>query len=161
MTSRVSNARLLLVTSGTFIVGAIAWFCSHVASASDEVGKETASLQGEWVLVSGSSFGNPVPTPAPDVRLIFKGREMVEVAKGKQWGKWRFTLDPAKRPKTIDLEIFTTSPKAYTNHAIYELSENRFTLGRSSVAASADRPTAFPNGDGVLFVYERAKPRGR
>jgi uncharacterized protein (TIGR03067 family) len=119
--------------------------------------KDTAGLQGEWSMVSGSADGQPMPDEMlKQMKRVCKGDETT-VTMGKQiFIKAKVTIDPSKKPKTIDYDMIEGFTKGKKQLGIYELEGDTF---KSCFAApGAERPTDFTSqpGDGrTLSVWKR------
>jgi uncharacterized protein (TIGR03067 family) len=120
-----------------------------------------AMLQGEWLLVSGSSFGSPIPDPGrkPTVRIRFSGTTMTTSDKRGQFRQERVTLDPSMTPKAIDFELITRSGNTRKRMGIYDLADDQLRVCFSG-SPFTDRPKMFSGMDGVLMIFQRENPRG-
>ena len=76
------------------------------AEDNDAVKKDLARLQGEWVMVSGSADGQPMPEEIlKQMKRVCKGDEITVTMGDQLYLKAKITLDPSKKPKTIDYEM--------------------------------------------------------
>jgi uncharacterized protein (TIGR03067 family) len=115
-------------------------------------------LQGEWILVRRSRFGQwedgdrgRTAVIGDRVRIRFLHAEH---------GEWTIRLDPAKQPKTFDLEAVGTIERVI-EPGIYRLEGDTFTTSRLCVDMGGLRPAVFDASNPVLIVevYQRAKPK--
>ena len=94
----------------------------------DPATRELAKLQGTWVMVGAEEKGNPL-TPQEvkeeDWTLVVKGNTLTWLRRGKVAQRWTVRLDPKKQPATMDL-IYPDG--SGTNHALYSLTGDKFTL---------------------------------
>src|ERR1041385_5627335 len=114
------------------------------ASAQDDpvVKKDLAQLQGEWSMVSGTADGYPIPDDMlPNSKRVCKGDELTATVGGQLVMKARITIDPAKKPKTIDYQVFDGPTKGKTHLGIYEIEGD--TMKSCFAAPGATRPTDF------------------
>src|SRR5262245_35452245 len=89
---------------------------------SDAVKKEMAQLQGEWSMVSGEIDKQPMPEALlKGSKRVAKGDETTVTIGGMLFMKAKFTVDPSKKPKTIDYMMTEGLTKGKTQLGIYEL----------------------------------------
>ena len=117
------------------------------------------ALQGTWTVVSLERNGKAAaPERIEGRELVFEGRTFIDQQGDKILGEGSITLDPSKKPGTMDAR-FTEGPvKGQSSLAIYEL--NGDTLRTCSAAPGKERPTEFltrPDSGAMMFVYQRAK----
>ena len=140
----------------------IAAFAPVLADDSDAVKKDLAALQGEWSMVSGSADGQSMPDETrKQMKRVCKGDETTTTMAGQVYLKAKITLDPSKKPKTIDYQMTDGFTKGKTQLGIYEVEGDMFKscFGKPG----AERPTDFTSkpGDGrTLSVWKRQKPTG-
>jgi uncharacterized protein (TIGR03067 family) len=128
---------------------------------NDDVQKELKSLQGAWKAVGMEVGGKPLPKDQ-----VFDFRITVG-ADGKSKGKlaeeefqFTITVDPAKKPKTINNVHETGDQKGKKQFGIYKLEGDTWTVCMSRPGAEeAERPKEFTSKDSpcVIFVFERVK----
>src|SRR5437867_8320104 len=76
------------------------------AEENEAVKKDLAELQGEWVMVSGSADGQPMPEEMlKQMKRVCKGDEITVTMGGQLYLKAKINLDPSKKPKTIDYQM--------------------------------------------------------
>ena len=123
---------------------------------SDAVKKDMKLLAGVWEMQSFETNGNPIPAEKiKAITLTIKdNRYLVDL--GEQKIELSFTIDPTKKPKTIDLTMTMGDDKAVTQ-GIYDLTADTFKICRT-LEAGKDRPTAFGTKEGsgtALAIYKR------
>ncbi len=129
------------------------------AADNEAIKKDQAQLQGEWTMVLGSADGYAMPdTMLANFKRVCKGDETTVTSAGQLFLKAKFTLDPSKKPKTIDYEMTEGFTKGKKQFGIYELDGDKvkFCFG----SPGADRPADFTSkpGDGrTLSVWKREK----
>jgi uncharacterized protein (TIGR03067 family) len=126
-------------------------------SADRAIKEELERLRGTWKFVAVDQDGTKVPEALfKNARLICKGDHFGYVV-GETATAGTFRVDPAKKPKTIDV-TFTEGPeKGNTTLGIYELEGDTY---RICISLGKDRPTEFiskPNSGHVLEVLKREK----
>jgi uncharacterized protein (TIGR03067 family) len=128
----------------------------------DAVKADLAKLQGEWEMISLEQAGLDAPegTVKAYRRKIEGNKYTVTIKKGEETItlKGSFTLDPTKKPKTIDVEYVDEGGKKYTLHGIYELKDDtqKLCVGPSD----EKRPTEFTSEEGSkrnVIVWKRIK----
>jgi len=144
-----------------FLIGLAAATLAPVRAEENEaVKKDLAQLQGEWSMVSGSADGQPMPEPMrKQMKRTCKGDETTTTSAGNVFFKARITIDPSKKPKTIDYVMTDGFTKGKKQLGIYEVEGDTF---RSCFGKpGAERPTDFTSkpGDGrTLSVWKCNKP---
>ena len=142
------------------LIGLAAVTAAPVWAAENEaVKKDLAQLQGEWSMVSGSADGQPVPdVMVKQMKRVCKGDETTTTRAGQLFFKAKITIDPSKKPKTIDYQMTDGFTKGQKQLGIYEVEGDTF---RSCFGKpGAERPTDFTSkpGDGrTLSVWKRNK----
>lgn len=125
------------------------------AADSEAIKKEMAQLQGEWSMVSGSADGQPMPEAMrTQMRRVCKGDEVTVRMGDQMFLKAKITIDPTKKPKTIDYEMTDGVTKGRKQSGIYEL--EGYTFKSCFTKPGADRPTDFKPGEGrTVSVWKR------
>ena len=124
--------------------------------------KEMAFLAGEWTMVSGEIGGQQMPEAmAKTAKRVAKGNETTVTMNGQIFLKATITIDPSKKPKTIDYLMTDGPSKGKTQLGIYEVDGDtvRFCFG----SPGQERATEFATkaGDGrTLSVWKRVKGEG-
>jgi len=151
----MKTIRIVILIGLAAVATAPAW-----AEEDGVVKKDMAQLQGEWSMVSGSADGQPMPEQMlKQMKRICKGDETTTRMGGQLFFKAKITLDPSKKPKTIDYQMTDGFTKGQKQLGIYELDGDTFKscFGKPG----AERPTDFTSkpGDGrTLSVWKRNKP---
>jgi len=130
-------------------------------SASLDVDKkELMKLEGEWTMVSGAANGQQVPEDfLKNWKRVCKGNETTVTAVGQLMLKATFTLDPSKKPKTIDYTITDGPNKGKMQLGIYEFDGE---LVRFCFAPPGkDRPKEFASKAGDEHVLSTWKKTAR
>jgi len=118
------------------------------------------ALQGVWRVVSGEMQGQPLP--AEEIKemngqLTIKGNNVTwKSSKDEDTGT--ITLDPAKKPKHIDITAKNLG-NGKTVKGIYELNGDEFKVCMDP--DSSERPSDFKTKEGsgaMVLVFKRAKP---
>jgi uncharacterized protein (TIGR03067 family) len=121
--------------------------------------KDTAQLQGEWTMVAGERDGQPFPADfLKGSKRVAKGDETTVMLQGQLLLKAKFTLDPAKSPKTIDYAVTGGPHTGKTQLGIYELGGD--TVKFCFSIPGKERPTGFstkPNDGRTLSTWKRAQ----
>jgi uncharacterized protein (TIGR03067 family) len=148
-----------------FLIGLTAVLIAPgLADEDSAVKKDLAALQGEWSMVSGSADGQPMPEKMREqMKRICKGDEVTVGpgtysfgGAGQIFFKAKITLDPSKKPKTIDYEMIEGPTKGKKQLGIYEVEGD--TLKSCFAKPGAERPTDFTSGEGrTLSVWKRDK----
>ena len=143
------------------LIGLAVTVCSLVqAEDSQALKKEMAGLQGEWSMVSGSADGQPMPEEmVKQMKRVCKGDETTTTMAGQIFMKAKITIDPSKKPTTIDYQMTEGFTKGKKQLGIYELDGDIF---KSCFGApGAERPTDFTSKPGdhrTLSVWKRDRP---
>jgi uncharacterized protein (TIGR03067 family) len=128
-----------------------------IAADDEAIKKDLAQLQGEWTMVSGSADGQPMPEEMrKEIKRLCKGDELTVMMGERVFLKAKFTIDPTKKPKTIDYDMTEGFTKGKKQLGIYELNGDTFKACFNS--PGAERPTEFKAGDGLtLSEWKRKK----
>jgi uncharacterized protein (TIGR03067 family) len=126
------------------------------ATPQDEVRKELAKFEGTWqpfyVEVDGKEFKGDIK----DDRLVIAGKSFG--FSGKEKMKGTITIDPTKKPPTIDTEVTDGDHKGSKMVGIYEISKDRLVV--CYCEAPAERPTNLTTKENLgrfLVMYKRIK----
>lgn len=141
----------------------VPWICLATilfaaAGWSQDAGDERKLLQGAWLPSAGELSENPFDEATlKSMKLVIEG-DNYTVTVGKSVDKGTTKIDPAAKPKSLDI-IGTDGPnKGKTILAIYEL--NGDTLRVCYDLTGKARPSEFKTRKGQLLflvTYKRAK----
>jgi uncharacterized protein (TIGR03067 family) len=144
---------------GLLIVLTAVNLSSTWAEENEAVKKDLAQLQGEWSMVSGSADGQPMPEELlKQMKRICKGDETTTTMAGQLYFKAKISIDPSKKPKTIDYQMIDGFTKGKKQLGIYEVDGDSFKACFG--APGAERPTDFtvkPGDVRTLSVWKREK----
>ena len=111
-------------------------------------------------MVSGSADGQPLPDEMrKQMKRVCKGDETTTTMAGQVFLKAKITIDPSKKPKTMDYEMTDGFTKGKQQLGIYEV--DRDTFKTCFAKPGGERPSDFTSkpGDGrTLTVWKREKP---
>lgn len=144
--------RVTAILLGAFLLGS-------APGEQDAVQNEMTQLEGEWSMVSGEADGFPMPAESVrgGKRAAKDGVTTITMG-GQLYFKAKFTIDPAKKPKTIDYAMTEGPTKGQTHLGIYELDGD--TVKFCFAAPGKDRPSDFTAKAGsarTLSVWKRDK----
>jgi uncharacterized protein (TIGR03067 family) len=142
------------------------WWSSPPGALAQEKAaeKELAALQGAWVIVGEEFMGKKASDE--EVKKL-SGRTVIKGAKLTSWddsakamaSQSTFTLDPAAKPKTMDLKYVSGDLKGEAQLAIYELDGDTLKVCYS-FGPGEKRPTEFAgkaDGKSLFLTYKRQK----
>ena len=130
-----------------------------VAGGGSDAKKEMARLEGEWSMVSGEIEGKALPPElVKDGKRVAKDGEVTITIGGQVFLKAQFTIDPSKKPRTIDYTMTGGFTKGQKQRGIYDLDGDtvKFCFG----SPGKERPTEFtarPGSGWTLSVWKRDK----
>jgi uncharacterized protein (TIGR03067 family) len=124
---------------------------------ADLVKKDMARLEGEWSMVSGQINGKAMPDVfLKGSRRVAKDGVTTVTIGGKPFMKAKFTIDPSKKPKTIDYMVLEGLTKGKKQLGIYELDGD--TVKFCFAIPDKERPTDFTAKEGsghTLSVWKK------
>jgi uncharacterized protein (TIGR03067 family) len=127
------------------------------APKSDAVKEELKKFEGTWKLEAANFDGEE--RKAEDIKnagLVVVG-DTFTMKIGNETHKGKFTIDPSKKPKTIDAEFTEGSLKDTKVVGIYVIEGD--TRKSCFAASQTDRPKDFCAGKGkYLWTWKREKP---
>ena len=129
---------------------------SACAADPDAVKKELAKLEGTWQLKSYSVVGKAkTAAELAKTTAVFEGGTITIKSEGRPPEKSEIALDPAAKPKAIDVRESKTAPAV---KGIYELDGDKLKIC-ARVPNQGERPTEFATEGDTLVVmsFERAK----
>ena len=120
-----------------------------------------AKFEGTWQVVSLEVDGMKIPQETiKNSKLIIKSKEFT-MKENIATYKGTFSIDPSKKPKTIDIKFTEGPEKGNTSLGIYEIDGDDLKLCLSVTAK--ERPTEFtakPKSGHGFEVLKREKPKG-
>lgn len=125
--------------------------------ANDVKKKDTAKFQGAWTVDTLNYDGKEHKLK---FKIVFKGNEGIVQNNEKvqnEYAKIKFTLDPASKPRSMDITITGGSQTDSTMKAIYELKDDELRI--CAKVFGSERPTEFAAPDGssaVVLTLKRA-----
>jgi uncharacterized protein (TIGR03067 family) len=127
------------------------------APKDDDAKEELKKFEGTWKLVAANLGGmEATPEHVENTSLVVSGHEFTMTI-GTEVHKGKFTIDPSKKPKTIDVEFTEGSLKDSKVQGIYEIKGD--TRKSCFAEPNADRPADFTGGkDKFVWEWKREKP---
>jgi uncharacterized protein (TIGR03067 family) len=127
-----------------------------VGSAQSGDKKEEKKLEGTWTLVKHAG-GAEKKDKDKDVKVTFKGNK-IKLVLGDKTEEATYTVDPSKKPATMDLTI-TKDDKKLTMLSIYELDgDNLKVCHFEGEKTTKERPEKFmADKNTVLATFKRDK----
>jgi uncharacterized protein (TIGR03067 family) len=127
----------------------------------EQIKRDLAQIQGEWVMVSGERDGQALPEQfVKTSRRICQGDQTIAIVNGEIGLQAKFTLDPSKKPKTIDYDLTGGPNKGLIQLGIYEIDGDTLRFCQST--PGEPRPTAFDAKAGTrctMTVWKRSKKK--
>src|SRR5437867_1968026 len=134
------------------------WFLV-AAKLADDVKTEMAKLEGTWAMVSAEKEGRQLPEDiVKGSKRVAKDGVTTVTIDGQPYAKSKFTIDPTKKPKTIDYTLLEGANKGRMQLGIYELDGD--TVKFCFTSPGHDRPTDFTTKSGdwrTLSVWKKEK----
>jgi uncharacterized protein (TIGR03067 family) len=121
----------------------------------DAVKDELAKLEGTWTLVSSEQDGMKAdPDVAKKLKLVVKDGKWTVYVGDKVSTEAKFTIDPTKKPKTIDMTGTMGGDKGKKYLAIYDLDGDDLKL---CIGDTKTRPKVFDGKKGSGRQFEMWK----
>ena len=126
-------------------------------------GGDVGASQGAWRAVAVTADGRPVPNAEAGMFRITVTGDRLTLSAGGDDRTARFTLDPARTPRPIDLTWLDGPEKGLTVRGIYSLEGGRLRLcvPNPKTGDVGRRPGGFTAAAGegrMLFTLERLPP---
>lgn len=123
--------------------------------------KDLEPFQGTWQVVSLETDGKAVPEEhTKGLTLVVTGNERVLKQDGEVKSKAMFKVDPAKKPKAIDIEVSDGPLAGRTIRGIYEVKDD--TLRVCLAIGDDERPDGFSAKEGSgRQLQEFKKQKGK
>lgn len=125
--------------------------------APEAIKKDMALLEGEWTMVSAERAGQPLPDDLlKTAKRVAKDGETTVTIGGSVFVKAKYTVDPSKKPKTIDYTLTEGTNKGKTQLGIYEFDADtvKFCFGGIGYTRPTDF-TANAESGRTLSVWKR------
>jgi uncharacterized protein (TIGR03067 family) len=118
--------------------------------------KDQEKLQGDWTLQSGERDGQQFPEDlVKALKRNITGDKYVITRDGETLAKGTFTLDPAQKPKAIDIKLEGVDKPV---QGIYELEGDTFKLCYAAPGEARPKEFATKAETGLtLAVWKKAK----
>ena len=138
-----------------------AWFSVAAEDLTKDVlDKELARFEGTWKVISLEVEGMKLSDKSlKAARLIIKGKDFTMKDDFATY-RGHFSIDPSKKPKTIDMKFTEGPEKGNTSYGIYELDGDDFKL--CLTISGKNRPTEFaakPKSGHGFEVLKREKQK--
>jgi uncharacterized protein (TIGR03067 family) len=141
---------------------AVALLLAADETKNDAAKKDLEAIQGSWVGVSGEEDGKAVPEGAAKaMELIIKGDKYTFKVNGEEMEQGTLHLDPAQKPKALDLKITKGDDKGKSQKGLYQIEDGKLKICVS--APEKDRPKELSGKAGNkanLYVFQRSKNVG-
>jgi len=111
-------------------------------AAQDDVKKELAKFQGDWLI--SSMNGQPVP-PEAEAYLVFKDDKYEQWTGNQVDERGSFTLDLASKPAKMDLKITEGADAGKTQLGVYQINGDTLTLS-FALPGETGRPASLNQG---------------
>jgi uncharacterized protein (TIGR03067 family) len=138
-------------------------FTLVLAAAQGALADDAKDLQGTWQVVSLEANGENKPADEfTGWKFVFEGDQGWLIKPDETSPKFKFKLDAAKAPKTIDLIVQEGNDKGKVAPGIYGLNEGQLRLCINIFGDPSYRPMEFKTKerDGAGFaVLERVKDK--
>src|SRR6516162_3963536 len=107
---------------GTAMLVGVAIAITAEGNQGDAAKEELKNLEGTWLLVMSEQDGmKSDPNFVKNSKMIIKGNKMTVYGGKVKSSEATITLNPAKKPKTIDASQTYGGPKGTKYYGIYEL----------------------------------------
>lgn len=151
---------------GLLVVGAFLTAIGASATAGDAkdnaTKKDRKQIEGTWRVVALEVNGNKATDEDAKKLTVVNGSDGTWslLSEGKEISKGTSTIDPTKKPKTIDFTPTEGAGKDNQYLGIYELGEK--TRKMCFAPPGKERPTEFssmPGSEHILVTFEREKAK--
>lgn len=136
---------------------------AHAADAKDEaIKKDHKMMEGTWRIVALEVNGNKAGEEDARQLSVVNGSDGTWrlLSEGKEISKGTSTIDPTKKPKTLDFTPTEGEAKGNQYLGIYELGEK--TRKMCFAPPGKERPTEFTTTTGsehIFVTFEREKTK--
>jgi uncharacterized protein (TIGR03067 family) len=151
---------------GPLVVGVLLTAVATIALADDSkdqaITKDRKQIEGTWRVVALEIDGNKAMEDDAKKLAVVNGSDGAWSLRSedKEISKGTSTIDPTKKPKTIDFTPTDGGGKDNQYRGIYELGENTRRL--CFAPPEKERPTEFsstPGSQHILVTFERPKAK--
>ena len=151
---------------GFVAVGLLVMSVAGIATADDAkdeaITKDRKQTEGTWRVVALEVNGNKAMEEDAKKLTVVNGSDGTWSlhSEGKEISKGTSTIDPTKKPKSIDFTPTEGEGKGKLHLGIYELGEKTRKL--CFAAPGKDRPAEFasmPGSEHILVTFEREKSK--
>lgn len=151
---------------GSLVIGALLAAIGAIASADDAkdeaINKDRKQIEGTWRVVALVVNGNQVMEEDAKKLTVVNGSDGTWSirSEGNEVTKGTSTIDPTKKPKTLDFTPTEGEGKGNLHLGIYELGEK--TRKMCFAPPVKERPTEFSSTAGsehILVTFEREKAK--
>lgn len=151
---------------GLLVVGALLTAIGASATAGDAkdnaIKKDRKQVEGTWRVVALEVNGNKATDEDAKKLTVVNGSDGTWslLSEGKEISKGTSTIDPTKKPKTLDFTPTEGAGKDNQYLGIYELGEK--TRKMCFAPPGKERPTEFssmPGSEHILVTFEREKAK--
>jgi uncharacterized protein (TIGR03067 family) len=118
-------------------------------AVADDMSDEAKKLEGTWLIESVTLDGKAVDNTKGG-QIVIAGDKLTMKHKNGKEQPFTFTVDPAKKPKTMDLDL----PEGHAQSVIYDLDGDALKL---VVGEPDKRPTEFTDKGNHLIMLKRKK----
>jgi uncharacterized protein (TIGR03067 family) len=125
----------------------------------DDAKDELKKFEGTWILVSSEKDGEKAPEEALKKAMpkaVSKGDTVTFISDGKEQGQATFTVDPTKKPKTIDATMTSGPDKGKKSLGIYEFEGDTLKVCHNEKERPKDFSAKKGSGN-TLDTYKREK----
>lgn len=133
---------------------------AKAAGPTDEAKKELERLQGTWVMAGLEVNGEAVPeAKLQGTTLVIRGDRYVVKVK-ETTHETTIAVDPAKKPKAIDMFLPNGTDAPKLSEGVYDLDGDTLRICRNQ-AAGEDRPAqigSWPNTNLFVVTWKRQRP---
>jgi uncharacterized protein (TIGR03067 family) len=149
------------------IVALLVAACSSLAAPVENKGRAQAEMkrfQGRWVAIYVEIEGKPIPPEGledlKELDILVEGDKVILKEDGmvKESWKVRFSIDPIKAPRTIDLSISVEESRPETLLGIYKFDGDVLKICILPPSKEPERPTKFrtsPGSRALLWHFQR------
>jgi len=124
----------------------------------DDAKAELKKFQGTWQVVSAERDGEKVSADdAKKMKAVVKDDTVTVYNGDKMVAEMTFTVDPTRKPRTMDLEVTRGDDKGKKSLAIYEMDGDTLKV---CVCDGKERPRDFSTKKGSdchLYTYQHEK----